>query len=56
VAVVDSFDAMVTDRPYRKSMPPWKALEELTAKAGTQFDPQVVEAFKRVIAEKMEKV
>lgn len=56
VAVVDSFDAMVTDRPYRKGMPPWKALEELTAKAGTQFDPQVVEAFKRVIAEKMEKV
>jgi len=56
VAVVDSFDAMVTDRPYRKGMPPWKALEELTAKAGTQFDPQVVEAFKKVIAEKMEKV
>lgn len=55
VAVVDSFDAMVTDRPYRKGMPPWKALEELTAKAGTQFDPQVVEAFKKVIAEKMEK-
>jgi putative nucleotidyltransferase with HDIG domain len=56
VAVADSFDAMVTDRPYRKGMPPWKALEELTAKAGSQFDPQVVEAFQRVIAEKMEKV
>ncbi|MDI6754751.1 MAG: HD domain-containing protein [Thermodesulfobacteriota bacterium] len=56
VAVADSFDAMVTDRPYRKGMPPWEALEELTAKAGTQFDPHVVEAFKRVIAEKMEKV
>lgn len=56
VAVADSFDAMVTDRPYRKGMPPWEALEELTAKAGTQFDPQVVEAFKRVIGEKMEKV
>ncbi len=56
VAVADSFDAMVTDRPYRKGMPPWNALEELTAKAGTQFDPQVVEAFKRVMAEKIEGV
>ena len=56
VAVADSFDAMVTDRPYRKGMPPWSALEELTAKAGTQFDPQVVGAFKRVMAEKIEGV
>jgi putative nucleotidyltransferase with HDIG domain len=56
VAVADSFDAMVTDRPYRKGMPPWNALEELTAKAGTQFDPQVVKAFKRVMAEKIEGV
>ena len=55
VAVADSFDAMVTDRPYRKGMPPWEALEELTAKAGTQFDPKVVETFKRVMAEKMER-
>jgi len=55
LAVADSFDAMVTDRPYRKAMPPWTALEELAAKAGTQFDPQVVEAFKRVMAGKMER-
>jgi putative nucleotidyltransferase with HDIG domain len=56
VAVADSFDAMVTDRPYRKGMPPWRALEELISKAGSQFDPQVVEAFKRVLTEKMEMV
>lgn len=56
VAVADSFDAMVTDRPYRKGMPPWKALEELIRKAGSQFDPQVVEAFKWVLTEKMEMV
>jgi HD-GYP domain-containing protein (c-di-GMP phosphodiesterase class II) len=56
VAVADSFDAMVTDRPYRKGIPPWNALEEITAKAGTQFDPQVVEAFKRVMAERIEGV
>ncbi len=56
VAVADSFDAMTTDRPYRKGMPPWEALEELVANAGKQFDPEVVTAFKRVITEKLEKM
>jgi len=56
VAVVDAFDAMVTDRPYRKGMPPWKALEEIVAKSGKQFDPEVVGAFKRVVGQKMERV
>jgi putative nucleotidyltransferase with HDIG domain len=50
LSVADSFDAMVTDRPYRKGMPPWEAMEELEKCSGTQFDPQVVEAFKRVYA------
>ena len=52
LAVADSFDAMVTDRPYRKGKTHWEAMEELDRFAGTQFDPQVVEAFKRVYAEK----
>ncbi len=56
VAVADSFDAMTTDRPYRKGMPPWEALEELVANSGKQFDPEVVGAFKRVITEKLEKM
>jgi putative nucleotidyltransferase with HDIG domain len=56
LAVADAFDAMTTDRPYRKGMPPWEALEEIVNKAGKQFDPEVVEAFKRVIKEKLEKV
>jgi len=56
VAVADAFDAMTTDRPYRKGMPPWEALEEVVKNAGKQFDPEVVEAFKRVMREKMEKV
>jgi putative nucleotidyltransferase with HDIG domain len=56
VAVADAFDAMTTDRPYRKGMPPWEALEEILKNAGKQFDPKVVEAFKQVIQEKMEKV
>lgn len=56
LAVADSFDAMVTDRPYRKAMPPWKAVEELAAKTGTQFDPRVVETFKTVVAARMERL
>jgi putative nucleotidyltransferase with HDIG domain len=55
VAVVDAFDAMTTDRPYRKGMPPWDALEEIVKNTGKQFDPEVVEAFKRVMREKMER-
>ncbi|MBI4353815.1 MAG: hypothetical protein HY595_01120, partial [Candidatus Omnitrophica bacterium] len=43
-AVVDAFDAMISDRPYRKGMPVAKAIEELTRCRGTQFDPQVVDA------------
>jgi putative nucleotidyltransferase with HDIG domain len=55
VAVADSFDAMTTDRPYRKGMQPWQALEEIVAKAGKQFDPEVVGAFKRVMSERVER-
>jgi len=56
VAVVDAFDAMTTDRPYRKGMLPWDALAELVKNAGKQFDPEVVEAFKRVISQRLEGV
>jgi putative two-component system response regulator len=45
VAVVDAFDAMVNERPYRKAMPVKQALDELRREAGKQFDPRVVEAF-----------
>jgi putative nucleotidyltransferase with HDIG domain len=54
IAVADAFDAMTTDRPYRKGMPPWEALLEIVAKTGKQFDPEVVGAFKRVVSEKIE--
>ncbi|MEZ6087269.1 MAG: diguanylate cyclase [Pirellulaceae bacterium] len=45
LTIVDSFDAMVSDRPYRKGMPVEKAIAELRACSGTQFDPQLVEEF-----------
>ena len=40
---VDAFDAMVTDRPYRKGMTVEQAVEELKRNRGTQFDPIVVD-------------
>jgi len=55
VAVADAFDAMTTDRPYRKGMLPWQALEEIVSKAGKQFDPEVVGAFKRILSERIER-
>jgi HD-GYP domain-containing protein (c-di-GMP phosphodiesterase class II) len=47
---------MTTDRPYRKGMTPWDAFQEIVAKAGKQFDPEVVGAFKRIMSEKIEQV
>ena len=47
--VTDAFDAMTTDRPYRRAMPVEAAVEELKRNAGTQFDPEVVEAFMRML-------
>jgi HD-GYP domain-containing protein (c-di-GMP phosphodiesterase class II) len=44
IAVADSFDAITSDRPYRKAASVEQAAEELQRCAGTQFDPQVVEA------------
>ena len=45
VATIDSWDAMMSDRPYRKALPRETAVSELTKGAGKQFDPKVVEAF-----------
>jgi len=54
VSVADAFDAMTSDRPYRKGIPPWQALQEIVNNSGKQFDAAVVEAFKRVIQRKLE--
>lgn len=51
IAAVDAFDAMTNDRPYRRAMPLREAREELWREAGRQFDPHVVEALLRVVAE-----
>jgi HD-GYP domain-containing protein (c-di-GMP phosphodiesterase class II) len=45
ITVADSFDALTTDRPYRKGRSPGAALDEITRCAGTQFNPDAVRAF-----------
>lgn len=45
MAIADAFDAMTSDRPYRKAMSIEAALLELQAGAGKQFDPDIVELF-----------
>lgn len=51
IAVADSFDAMVSNRQYRKRMSLEKALSELERCRGTQFDPSAVDAFKQLLTE-----
>jgi HD-GYP domain-containing protein (c-di-GMP phosphodiesterase class II) len=51
ISVADTFDAMTTDRPYRKGLSVEAARDELKRYAGTQFDPAVVAAFIRSVDE-----
>jgi diguanylate cyclase (GGDEF)-like protein len=44
-AVADAFDALTSDRPYRKALPIELAIEEIARCRGTQFDPQIVDLF-----------
>lgn len=55
--VADAFEAMISERPYSRSMTREEASDELRDKSGSQFDPEVVKAFLRVLekAEQMQK-
>jgi putative nucleotidyltransferase with HDIG domain len=48
-AVVDVYDALTTDRPYRKALPVDEALAYLETQAGIQFDPEIVTRFTRMV-------
>lgn len=49
IAVADVFDALTTDRPYRKAWNPKDALAELERNSGVQFRPAVIKALKKVL-------
>ena len=49
IAVADTFDALISNRSYRKGRGAPKALEIIEAEAGTQFDPAVVAALRRLL-------
>jgi len=48
IAVADVYDALVSDRPYRKGIPPMEAREQILKGSGSDFDPDVVAAFMNV--------
>ncbi|ABF43403.1 metal dependent phosphohydrolase [Candidatus Koribacter versatilis Ellin345] len=50
LAVADSYDAMTSDRPYRKAMSAFEARDLITQKSGIEFDPDVVRAFNTVFS------
>ena len=52
ISVCNAFDAMISNRPYRKAMSVEEAMAELQKNAGSQFDPLVVNAFCTVMAER----
>jgi len=51
IAILDTFDAMTSDRPYRKALPMEVAFAELRRCTGTQFDPKIVETLIQIIKE-----
>jgi HD-GYP domain-containing protein (c-di-GMP phosphodiesterase class II) len=50
VAVVDAYDAMTNDRPYRKALDHEVAVTQIRQNAGTQFDPQIAEIFAEILS------
>jgi diguanylate cyclase (GGDEF)-like protein/PAS domain S-box-containing protein len=51
IAIVDAYDAMTNDRPYRAALSKDEAIKELRKCAGTQFDPNLVETFITIITQ-----
>ncbi len=49
LSIIDAFDAMTNNRPYRKAKTKAQAIEELKNCAGTQFDPELVEIFLKLV-------
>lgn len=56
LTLVDAFDAMTNDRPYRKAMSTEEAIKEIKRCSGTQFDPDLVTVFVRLLQEEGKEV
>ena len=52
LSIADAYEAMVSDRPYRKALSLKKAKQELLKGSGTQFDPEIVKVFLMVLGKK----
>jgi putative nucleotidyltransferase with HDIG domain len=52
LAIADAFDAMTSDRPYRRALTKDEALAEVERCAGSQFDPQIAQVFLELFAER----
>jgi HD-GYP domain-containing protein (c-di-GMP phosphodiesterase class II) len=52
IAVADVYDALTSDRPYRRGMTPFEAREIVSRGSGTEFDPSVVAAFLQAFAQR----
>ncbi len=52
IAIVDSYDAMTTDRPYRRALSPDRAVQRLRARSGIQWDPDLTALFITLIEQK----
>jgi diguanylate cyclase (GGDEF)-like protein len=53
ISICDSFRAMIDERPYKSAMSVEEALDELRRCAGTQFDPELVDVFCRLVGERL---
>ena len=51
-ALADSFDAMTNDRPYRRALPVADAIDEIIRSSGSQFEPELAEAFLELVRER----
>src|SRR5439155_26858617 len=56
ICVADCFDAMTSNRTYRKALPLETALDEIKRSAGTQFDPTLARAFVEIGAEELRRL
>ncbi|MBW3618710.1 MAG: diguanylate cyclase [Actinobacteria bacterium] len=54
--VVDAYDAMTSTRPYRQGMPIEQAVQELVRTSGSQFDPEMIEAFLQIPFDELETI